>query len=140
MPRPPPATGGSSDTIMTGEQYGGPERRTQPRALMNLDSELRLRCGTALHVQTLDLSSGGAFVRSPRPLPVGTALQVAFNRGPRQNPLVLPAEVVRVGTAREGRAGGLGLRFVALTALDEGLLRALVERRGASRGGPSFLV
>jgi len=113
---------------MTGERYGGPERRTQPRALVNLDSELRPQHGPALHVQTLDLSSGGAFVRTPRALPVGSAVQVAFHRGPQQNPLVLPAEVVRVGTSREGRAGGLGLRFVALTALDEGLLRALVER------------
>jgi len=118
-----------SATIMTGEHYGGPERRTQPRAQVNLDSELRLDHGAAMHVQTLDLSSGGAFVRTARPIPIGSALQVAFHRGPQQNPLVLPAEVVRVGTSREGRAGGVGLRFVALSALDVGLLRALVERR-----------
>lgn len=107
---------------------------------MNLDSELRLDCGAALHVQTLDLSSGGAFVRTARPLAVGCALQIAFKRGPQQNPLVLPAEVVRVGSSREGRAGGLGLRFVALTDLDEGLLRTLVERHDVARASPGFLV
>jgi len=114
---------------MTGESYGGPERRTQPRAQLNLDAELRPDDGPALPVQTLDLSSGGAFVRTARPLAVGSALQLALMRGPQQNPLVLPAQVVRVGSSREGRAGGLGLRFIDLSALDEVLLRALVERR-----------
>ena len=125
---------------MNGEQYGGPERRSRPRAQVNLDSVLRLVSGAALHVQTLDLCSGGAFVRTPRPLPIGSALQLAFHRGPQQNPLVMPAEVVRVGTAREGRAHGLGLRFVALTALDCGLLRALVERHDGAGAAASFLV
>ena len=113
---------------MTREHHGRPERRTRPRALVNLDSELRLGPGAVLRAQTLDLSSGGAFIRTTRPIAVGSALQIAFNRGPQQNPLVLSAEVVRVGTAREGRAGGIGLRFVALSPLDEGLLRGLIDR------------
>jgi len=112
---------------MTGQLYGGPERRTQPRAQVHIDSELRQPDGPPLHAQTLDLSSHGAFVRTARTLPVGAAVHVALHRGEQHNPLVLAAEVVRVGTPREGRASGLGLRFLDLTAIDEALLRAFVQ-------------
>ena len=112
---------------MTSEPYGGPERRGRPRAQVHIDSELRLAAGPTLPVQTLDLSSHGAFVRTARPLPVGAALHVALHRGAQRNPLVLDAEVVRIGTQREGRAPGLGLRFRDLTEIDEGLLRALID-------------
>lgn len=107
--------------------YGGPERRTRPRAQVHIDSELRLG-DAAMPVQTLDLSSHGAFVRTARPLPVGCTLRVALHRGAQRNPLVLGAEVVRVGTQREGRAPGLGLRFTDLTDIDEASLRALTTR------------
>ncbi len=108
--------------------YGGPERRTRPRAQVHIDSVLRLASadGPSLTVQTLDLSSHGAFVRTARPLPVGSELRVALHRGPMRNPLVLDAEVVRVGTQREGRSPGLGLRFTGLTPIDEASLRALI--------------
>ncbi len=113
---------------MTRERYGGPERRTQPRAPLTLDSELRTADGPTLHGQLMDLSSGGAFVRTARPLPIGTGVRLALSRGHQRNPLVLDAEVVRVGTHAEGRAPGVGLRFQGLTDLDEGLLRSLIEK------------
>lgn len=112
---------------MTRERYGGPERRTRPRALVTLDSELRTDSGPVLHGQLMDLSSGGAFVRTARALPIGTGVRLALHRGRQRNPLVLDAEVVRVGTHAEGRAPGVGLRFQGLTDLDEGLLRALID-------------
>lgn len=111
---------------MTSQPYGGPERRGRPRAQVHVDSELRVTAGPSLNVQTLDLSSHGAFVRTPRSLPVGSELHVALHRGAQRNPLVLDAEVVRVGTQREGRAPGLGLRFRGLTDIDEATLRALI--------------
>lgn len=111
---------------MTGETYLGPERRTRPRARVHIDSELRVPTGAALVVQTLDLSSHGAFVRSARSLPIGSEVRVALHRGAQRNPLVLDAEVVRVGTPREGRWPGLGLRFTGLTEIDEASLRALI--------------
>lgn len=95
---------------------------------MHIDSELHPAGGPSLHVQTVDLSRHGSFVRTPRPLPVGTAVHVALGRGQQRNPLVFAAEVVRVGTPREGRAPGLGLRFLGLTDIDEALLRALIDQ------------
>lgn len=113
---------------MTGQSYGGPERRTHPRAEVHIDSELRPVGGAAtpMVVQTLDLSRHGAFVRSARPLPIGSEVQVALHRGAQRNPLVLDAEIVRIGTQREGRAPGLGLRFTGLTPIDEASLHALI--------------
>jgi uncharacterized protein (TIGR02266 family) len=112
---------------MTSDPYGGPERRTRPRAPVVFDSELRLADGPVLHGQLMDLSSGGAFVRTARPLPIGTDVRLALHRGHQRNPLVLDARVVRVGTHAEGRAPGVGLRFHGLTALDEALLRTLID-------------
>lgn len=114
--------------MTTRERYGGPERRTRPRAPVTLDSELRTAGGPTLHGRLMDLSSGGAFVRTARPLPIGTDVHIALDRGHQRNPLVLEAEVVRVGTHAEGRAPGIGLRFNGLTPLDEGLLRSLIAQ------------
>ncbi len=110
---------------VTSEHYAGPERRTRPRAQVNIDAQLRV-AGGSLAVWTLDLSSHGAFVRTARPLPVGSAVHLALRRGAQRNPLMLAAEVVRVGTQREGRAPGLGLRFTDITAIDEASLHALL--------------
>jgi Tfp pilus assembly protein PilZ len=104
---------------------------------VTLDSELRTADGPILHGQLMDLSSGGAFVRTARPLPIGTGLRLALSRGHQRNPLVLDAEVVRVGTHAEGRAPGVGLRFHRLTDLDEGLLRSLIDSRAPTPGDRS---
>jgi len=116
---------------MTGEFHGETERRARLRAQVHIDAELRAS-GTSLAVQTLDLSGHGVFVRTARPLPVGSMVQVVLRRGPQRNPLVLAAEVVRIGTPREGRAPGLGLRFTGVTAIDEASLQTLIERPDAS--------
>lgn len=113
---------------MTRERYAGPERRIQPRTPVTFDSELRIPDGPVLHGRLMDLSSGGAFVRTARPLPIGSDVRLALHRGHQRNPLVLEAEVVRVGTHAEGRAPGVGLRFHGLTDLDEVLLRTLVQQ------------
>lgn len=98
---------------------------------MHIDAELRAPEAAAppwrLAVQTLDLSGHGVFVRTARPLPVGSAVLVVLRRGAQRNPLVLAAEVVRVGTQREGRAPGLALRFTGVTPVDEASLQALIE-------------
>ena len=123
---PATPTLGRATLDMTGEAHGT-ERRTRPRAQVHIDATLRT-AGASLAVQTLDLSGHGAFVRTARPLPVGSAVQVVLRRGAQRNPLVLDAEVVRVGTQREGRAPGLGLRFTGVTAIDEASLQALIDR------------
>ena len=78
--------------------------------------------------RTIDLSTSGAFLRTNRPLPVGAAVTVAFNRGSDRNPLQLDAEVVRSGTADGGRQRGIAVRFTDLSDLDEMSLADLIAR------------
>lgn len=125
--------------LMTGEFHEGAERRTRPRALLHIDAELRT-ARTSFAVKTLDLSAHGVFVRTARPLPVGSRVQVSLRRGPQRNPLVLAAEVVRIGTPREGRAHGLGLRFTDVTAVDEASLRTLLAGPDSPSSSHDFML
>jgi len=126
-------------TMMTGEAHSPLERRTRPRAQVHIAATLRT-AATSLAVQTLDLSGHGTFVRSARPLPVGSAVQIVLQRGAQRNPLVLSAEVVRIGTHQEGRAPGLGLRFTDVTAIDEASLQALIDHSDGSSSGRDFVL
>lgn len=101
------------------------ERRAFPRVRVRIDSLVHTPEGQ-VRGQTLDLSAGGAFVTTARPVAVGTAVRLTMHRGDARNPLVLDAEVVRLGGTREGRFPGLGLRFVGLTELEATLLQAML--------------
>lgn len=109
-----------------GNLYDGPERRARPRVRVHIVSELQTDAGQRVAGHTLDLSAGGAFVRTPRTLPVGTPVRLTILRGAARNPLIFDAAVVRVGDPREGRSPGVGLRFEGLTELDQGLLAAML--------------
>jgi uncharacterized protein (TIGR02266 family) len=102
------------------------ERRAYARVRVRIDSRVTTPDGE-VRGQTLDLSAGGAFVSTPRAVPVGTPVRLTMDRGAAKNPLVLDAEVVRVGGTREGRFAGLGLRFVGLSELEATLLQAMLS-------------
>jgi DNA-binding response OmpR family regulator len=79
---------------------------------------------------TQDLSSGGVFVRSAEPLPVGTLVELSLDAG--HGPVRVAAQVVHVldtGEARSlGRAPGMGLSFApAESAAPEVLSKQLAE-------------
>ncbi len=106
------------------------DRRSRPRC--NVSVELKLHAPQfhfMLLSRTVNLSSKGAYVRSNRSLPLGVNVTVALHRGQQRNPLLLDAEVVRIGSVHEGRSNGIALRFKNLTELDEAVLRDVI--RGA---------
>ena len=102
------------------------ERRAFPRVRVRIAALVSTPEGP-VRGQTLDLSGGGAFVTTARAVAVGTPVRLTMDRGAAKNPLVLDAEVVRVGGTREGRFPGLGLRFVGLSALEATLLQAMLR-------------
>ncbi|MBZ5713329.1 PilZ domain-containing protein [Nannocystis pusilla] len=102
-----------------------PERRAFPRVRVRIESLVSTPNGP-IRGQTMDLSAGGAFVTTARAVAVGTPVRLTMHRGAAKNPLVLDAEVVRVGGTREGRFAGLGLRFVGLSQLEATLLQAML--------------
>ena len=75
---------------------------------------------------TRNISRGGTFIRTPRPLPTGTRFLFKLGVPGRPAPLEITGEVVRVEAA--GENAGMGIRF----GWDEGRSRAdldaLVER------------
>jgi hypothetical protein len=101
------------------------ERRSHRRFHVLLESQLVTPAGP-IRGHTLDLSASGAFISTPRPLPVGTGVRLSIARGGDRNPLQFDAEVVRVGVPSEGRLAGLGLRFIGVTPLEASLLDAML--------------
>ena len=77
-----------------------------------------------------DLSTTGACVRTPAPLPVGQRLRLAFEFLKGSGPVRVRAEVVWSDRA-EGRRGGIlsGLRFRDLGGDELGRLRKFIEER-----------
>ena len=105
------------------------EKRARPRTSVAVELQLKSEAhNLVLLSRTVDISCSGAFVRTSRPLPKGATVQVAFQRGAQRNPLTLEAEVVRSGLADGGRSGGIALRFLEVTDLDEALLKEIIER------------
>ncbi len=76
----------------------------------------------------LDLSSGGFFVHTAFPLPVGTRLTCRFHLGDEPAPVSVQAEVawIRPGPEDMNPPPGMGLRFVRLPhAVHERILRVI---------------
>lgn len=109
-----------------GNTLTSPDRRSFPRVRVRLESQLTTPAGP-VRGHTLDLSAAGAFVGTPRTLPVGTGVRLSIRRGGDRNPLEFDAEVVRVGDPSEGRLAGLGLRFLGLSPLEASLLDAMLS-------------
>lgn len=108
------------------------ERRARPRTSVAVELKLHsVQHNLVLLSRTVDISCSGVFVRTSRELPPGSTVRVAFERGTERNPLTLEAEVVRSGLADGGRSGGIALRFVEVTDLDEALLNDIIDRSRA---------
>jgi hypothetical protein len=75
-----------------------------------------------------DLSSNGCRVLTPRPLPIGEGLRLAFEFHHEQEPVRLHAEVVWSGRDESGAAMA-GLRYLDLAGTDFGRLRSFIDRR-----------
>ncbi|HET7784654.1 MAG TPA: TIGR02266 family protein [Myxococcales bacterium] len=81
---------------------------------------------------TKNISKGGTFIKTARPLPVGSRCQFSFALPALSDPLILEGEVAWVLTAGEaqqrGAEAGMGIRFVFQDPAAERELAALVER------------
>lgn len=93
-------------------------KRRFPRFSNTAQVELVLEGGELFTASMTDISKGGLFVKTERPLPVHSMVSVRL-AGP-EGPIELRAEVVHVVdealALRSGRERGLGLQFAALAA------------------------
>ncbi|AKU91314.1 TIGR02266 family protein [Vulgatibacter incomptus] len=93
------------------------------------------RLNTFLSDYTRNISRGGTFIRTEKPLAVGTLFRFTLSVPTRPSPFELVGEVV---WARSGEADpGMGIRFVYTSdeerrSTEESMERLLVENLGAS--------
>jgi type IV pilus assembly protein PilZ len=88
---------------------------------------------------TKNLSKGGTFIKTARPLPVGSRCQFSFSLPALSDPLVLDGEVAWILTAGEaqqrGEDAGMGIRFVFRDAAAQREFEELVARMMADSLG-----
>jgi type IV pilus assembly protein PilZ len=81
---------------------------------------------------TKDLSKGGTFIKTARPLPVGTRCHFAFTVPALSDPLMIEGEVSWIRSPEEAAAGdedaGMGVKFMFAGAAAQKTFEALVER------------
>jgi type IV pilus assembly protein PilZ len=105
----------------------GHERRESGRAAVELPVEYD-RLNALLSDYTHNISRGGTFIRTDRPLPVGTVLSFTIRAPQLGEPIVIRGVVrwvIAAGEARTGRPSGMGIAFV-YGSLDQ---REAIERR-----------
>lgn len=114
-----------------------PDRRRARRAPIQLKVEYR-RLNGFFADYTRNLSRGGTFIRTERPLPVGTVFEFELLVPHLAEPLAVRGEVIRIVLPDEATAEqepGMGIRF-----LDDGtdILDRTVERLMAESLGPAL--
>jgi type IV pilus assembly protein PilZ len=111
-------------------QDGG--RRQGQRAAIELKVEY-LRLNTFFYDYTKNISRGGTFVRTARPLPVGTRFLFKLIVPSLDEPLALLGEVRWIRPAREdgtseGGEPGMGIRFIFTDDRQQSAVDAIVEK------------
>jgi type IV pilus assembly protein PilZ len=105
------------------DRKDGPERRSgidrRQHQRVDVDWSVDYRASdTFLFAYISDISAMGIFVRTPRPEPPGTRLNLRFSP-PGGPTLELEGEVIWINPPRDdaepGRQAGMGLKFVDLT-------------------------
>ncbi len=86
-----------------------PDHREHSRAPIELKVDYK-KLNTFFADYTKNISKGGTFIRTRKPLPVGTRFLFRLTIPGRDQPFQLNGEVVHAGT--EGEEAGMGIRFV----------------------------
>jgi type IV pilus assembly protein PilZ len=118
---------------------GGRERRKSGRAAVQLPIEYE-RLNALLSDYTHNISRGGTFIRTDRPLPAETVLSFTIEAPRLGEPILLRGVVrwtVEPGQAGADRPAGMGIEFVfdspeQKAALEDRLDRLMVEALGAA--------
>lgn len=94
---------------MAADQKPGPEGRTAIRAPIELKVDYK-KLNSFFADYTKNISKGGTFIKTKKPLPIGTRFLFKLTVPQRQEPFELLGEVVWATT--EGDEAGMGIRFV----------------------------
>ena len=117
---------------MAADQKAGVEGREHYRAPIELKVDYK-KLNSFFADYTKNISKGGTFIKTKKPLPIGTRFLFKLSVPQRPAPFELIGEVV--WAANDGAEPGMGIKFLDLSAerqqqLGE-LLRELPPRTGA---------
>lgn len=104
----------------------GRDRRLQPRALISVDVDIET-AGNFYRSKTRDISTGGVFVETDAPLPIGAEIVLRM-RLQRRHYLAI-AQVVWQLADPSGRPVGVGARFVNAPRSMRGAIDEFVRLR-----------
>ena len=106
------------------------ERRATPRGPIRLRVDYE-RMNAFFADYTKNISKGGTFIKTARPLPVGTRFLFALAVPALSEPVTLDGEVTWIlaaEQANEGEEPGMGIRFVFASDGQRREFESLVER------------
>ncbi len=113
--------------------------RQSPRAPLRLRVDYE-RMNSFFADYTKNISKGGTFIKTARPLPIGSRCQFSFTLPALSEPLLLDGEVTWIQPVQEAEASGaepgMGVKFVFKDAAAQREFEELVERMMAESLGP----
>lgn len=93
------------------QQAQASERRVEPRSPIELKVEYK-RLNTFFADYTKNISRGGTFIKTSRPLPIGTEFLFKLFVPGRDSPLTIHGEVQRIVEASDDSEAGMAIKFV----------------------------
>lgn len=128
---------GTMPAALATEDNPAPDRRDAPRQPIELKVEYK-RLNTFFADYTKNISKGGTFIKTNRPLPIGTEFVFKLFVPTLGKPLTIHGEVQRVVTEADGEHAepGMAIRFVYRRGDAREAVEELVEELMVSSLGP----
>ena len=102
-----------------------PEGRQHPRAPIELKVDYK-KLNSFFADYTKNISKGGTFIKTKKPLPIGTRFVFKLSVPKREAPFELLGEVV--WSKGEGEEPGMGIRFIYSDAAQREAFEGVVEQ------------
>jgi type IV pilus assembly protein PilZ len=112
-----------------------PERRVEPRRPIELKVEYK-RLNTFFADYTKNISRGGTFIKTRRPLPIGTEFLFKLFVPGRDIPLTIHGEVQRIIDEAPGEDQGMAIKFVYREGDPQDVIARAVEGMMSDSLGP----
>ena len=117
------------------EQKTGPEHRQYARAPIELKVDYK-KLNSFFADYTKNISKGGTFIKTKKPLPIGTRFLFKLTVPHREEPFELLGDVV--WSSPEGEEPGMGIRFIYSDDNQRAEFEGVVEKLMADSLGPDL--
>jgi type IV pilus assembly protein PilZ len=111
------------------------EQRAEPRRPIELKVEYK-RLNTFFADYTKNISRGGTFIKTKRPLPIGTEFLFKLFVPGRDQPLTIHGEVQRIIDDTPGEDQGMAIKFVYREGDPQDVISRAVEGMMSDSLGP----